>query len=282
MSGEPTETVAFWNCGLAPAGRGDGCADDETYGAAGRTVRSLVQQGARMLGLCEVDEASVRRLRPFLPKSFTLGSCVGRDDRIRWDLALAYDRDAWENRGGSTKIVARYKESAFKAGWRRVLRHRSTGVEVTIFLAHWRSRLHDGRLARERCGEELRRCIEREQRSIIVMGDFNDEPFDKALESLNTSRDIHLVRKNRTLLFNPFWRHLGHEDRHARRCGTYFHRNGDTTRWRTFDQIIISSDFLQDRGLCYEWAGPATQFEDVGDHVPVRLDLHSKEIHHDR
>lgn len=282
MSEESTETIAFWNCGLAALHEGNRGAENAAYEAAGRTIGRLVHDGAKMLGLCEVSDADLKRLRQFLPRSYTLRSCVRREDRLRWDLALAYDRDVWEHGGTGRRVIARYGTHSYKAGWRNPLRHRATGVDVAIYVAHWRSRLNDGALARERCGVELGRSAAREKCSVLLMGDFNDEPFDKALESLNTSRDIHLVRENQRLLFNPFWRHLGHEDRNAARCGTYFHRNGETTRWRTFDQIIISADFLRDRGLCYQWAGPAPRFDELRDHVPVQLALHPRSSHHDR
>ncbi|MCX4244067.1 endonuclease/exonuclease/phosphatase family protein [Paraliomyxa miuraensis] len=281
MVQNPIETIVFWNCGLAPTVRRETRPEPGACETAGRTIRQLVHDGAKVLGLCEVNDASLQSLRRFLPAGFDLHPCTGPVNGLHWDLALAFDSAAWKACGHARRIVARYGNHSYKAGWKRPLLHRSTGVEVAIYVAHWRSRLRDGALGRQRCGQELATSMEKEKRPIVVMGDFNDEPFDKALEGMNTSRDIHLVRDSCNLLFNPFWRHLGHEDRHTRRCGTYFHRNGETTRWRTFDQIIISAEFLQDRDLCYHWAGPAPNVHDAGDHIPVRLDIYSRRLHHD-
>ena len=88
---------------------------------------------------------------------------------------------------------------------------------------------------------------------IIILGDFNDEPFDKSLAGhLLATRDRTLVKQNDLYFYNPFWRHLGETLPHSYGlhsgsiCGTCFHRTGEETKWRTFDQIIVSSSFLRD------------------------------------
>lgn len=40
----------------------------------------------------------------------------------------------------------------------------------------------------------------------ICMGDYNTEPYSNAmLNILYATRDCHLIKKKRKLLFNPFW-----------------------------------------------------------------------------
>jgi Endonuclease/Exonuclease/phosphatase family len=236
-----------------------------------------------MLGLCEVDEASVDRLRRHFPATFGVKPHVQAQGLTRWDLALAYNQEVWALSGRSTPITVSYQRQTYRAGYRTKFRHVSTDTEVAVYLAHWRSRLNDGRLARERCAEQLRQRIVREKVHVLLMGDFNDEPFDKALENLNATRDMHLARERPGMLFNPFWRHLGHEDRQDPTCGTYYHRNGDTTRWRTFDQILMSAGFLGNHGLIYDRTRVVRTLENPGssnsrirtyaDHLPVAIDL---------
>jgi hypothetical protein len=86
---------------------------------------------------------------------------------------------------------------------------------------------------------------------ILLLGDFNDEPFDKSLaDHLLATRDRELAKTKKGFLYNPFWRCLGeaHPHKHpmlARASsGSFFHRTGHRTRWRTFDQILFSAAFL--------------------------------------
>jgi len=86
---------------------------------------------------------------------------------------------------------------------------------------------------------------------LIIMGDFNEEPFHECLENqLLASRDRALAAKSPLHLYNPFWRHLGESEPYAGGAsrksfaGTCFLRTGRATQWKTVDQIIVSSAFL--------------------------------------
>lgn len=128
-----------------------------------------------------------------------------------------------------------------------------------VFVSHWPSRLwcEKNNADRQFLGIRLRDAIEELHQlnggppHAILLGDFNDEPFDTSLsEQLLATRDRRLVRKNPRLLYNPFWRCLGEPIPHipGTKClsysGTCFHAKGTDTKWRTFDQIIFSSVFL--------------------------------------
>lgn len=84
--------------------------------------------------------------------------------------------------------------------------------------------------------------------NVVLLGDFNDEPFDEGVERyIRASRDHELVRERTSLFYNPFWRHLsaGQDGPVGDAAfGTYFHRNAEFSRWRTFDQMIVSSSLL--------------------------------------
>ena len=87
--------------------------------------------------------------------------------------------------------------------------------------------------------------------AIILIGDFNDEPFDPSLaHHLLATRDRELARSNTDFFYNPFWRHLGEshfyipETETTSFGGTCFCRSDPGTHWRTLDQIIFSSSFL--------------------------------------
>lgn len=128
-----------------------------------------------------------------------------------------------------------------------------------VFISHWPSQLwcHENSPDRQLFGVRLRDAVENISvasdglSDVILMGDYNIEPFDASLaEQLMATRDRDLARKRPDLLYNPFWRRMISEDFYAQGhveqggCGTCFYRSGEITRWRTFDQIIFSSAFL--------------------------------------
>jgi hypothetical protein len=128
-----------------------------------------------------------------------------------------------------------------------------------VFVSHWPSRQWCEKNGADRhlLGIRLRDAIEELYKfygsppNAILLGDFNDEPFDASLsDQLLATRDRRLVRKNPGMLYNPFWRCLGEPIPHVpgtqrvSYSGTYFHASGLETQWRTFDQIIFSSAFL--------------------------------------
>ncbi|HEU4533156.1 MAG TPA: hypothetical protein VFS00_03525 [Polyangiaceae bacterium] len=139
--------------------------------------------------------------------------------------------------------------------------------ELHLVIAHWPSRLHDPqqRMKRDRFGEVIRaryRSLARRSGPdappyFLVMGDFNDEPFDRSIaEEIGSTRDRELARrKPDELLYNTSWRHLGEAMPHPENAstpagaGTYFYRRGaPTTRWYTFDQTLVSASFLGPSG----------------------------------
>ncbi|MBX9432518.1 endonuclease/exonuclease/phosphatase family protein, partial [Ralstonia pseudosolanacearum] len=91
----------------------------------------------------------------------------------------------------------------------------------------------------------------------ILMGDYNDDPFSPSLAShLLATRDRALARRDDEFFYNPFWRWIGeshdglsNQQEDDSICGTHFYSEGETTRWFTYDQIIFSSAFLNDKSM---------------------------------
>ena len=89
---------------------------------------------------------------------------------------------------------------------------------------------------------------------MILLGDFNDEPFDLTIsEHVFSTRDRNKAKRKKELFYNPFWRSLGNPkplvlgEKDITPPGTYFHKSGVGTNWRTFDQLIFSSNFLKSK-----------------------------------
>ncbi len=129
---------------------------------------------------------------------------------------------------------------------------------MTFFVIHWTSRILESSdtQVRSHLAASLRRKVnalfDLEPKSkIIVLGDFNDEPYDLSIARyLEASREIQRVGANPRLLYNPFWRQLsplGHysaKTSPAANTGSFYYRNGHVHRWHVFDQILLSSSFV--------------------------------------
>lgn len=155
--------------------------------------------------------------------------------------------------------------------------HVVLSIERTIMhliVVHWRSRRPpDDPGERYRCGIRLKDFVDdlnKESRSdsvpLIIIGDFNDEPFDKSLtEALRSTRDRAAVRRFSQLLYNPFWRVLGEhqpvERQLALGAGTHYFTKDPTNCWYTFDQALVSSSLVRGEG----W----TLIEEETDVIPL-------------
>jgi len=163
----------------------------------------------------------------------------------------------------SGNITSSYGTQTLKIAQRIDFRISETRELLHIYILHWPSRqwCNANDCKRDTLGIRLRDAIQNLKKNysypyppqIILLGDFNDEPFDDSLAGhLLATRDRTLVKKNDLFFYNPFWRLLGESLPHSYGfnpdsiCGTYFHRTGEVTKWRTFDQIIVSSSFLKD------------------------------------
>ncbi len=165
---------------------------------------------------------------------------------------------------------------------------KATGQRLLVLVNHWPSRSQGKfeteplRIATaERCGrvvdEHLRfnradfmalpdtaatrqAIIDRWNRNILLMGDFNDEPFDRSiLDSLQATKDMDRMEEDvkiaasknkpssdgylgrKAHLFNCMWPHLGRADE-----GSYYFA-GSTNTFSVLDQIIVSRGLLLGR-----------------------------------
>ncbi|MCW3076367.1 MAG: Endonuclease/exonuclease/phosphatase, partial [Bacteroidetes bacterium] len=127
------------------------------------------------------------------------------------------------------------------------LKFKATNEEVTVLVNHWPSRrdgeketeprrLHAAKVARAQVDELLNA---NKSSKIIVMGDLNDTPKNKSVFNVlkaNAKPDKELGE-----LLNPY---LNFENRGD---GTHISEG----KWHVFDNIILSTGFLQNKGLSF-------------------------------
>ncbi|MCR5752832.1 MAG: hypothetical protein K6G91_12825 [Kiritimatiellae bacterium] len=101
-------------------------------------------------------------------------------------------------------------------------------VGVEFFIVHWNQRdsiSGETEKVRKRASadEILARMsgVDAEYPYKMVLGDFNNEPYEEAVQILRGSRSIDYVRKN-DALYNPFWKLMHGE------CGTICSQNNET------------------------------------------------------
>ena len=151
------------------------------------------------------------------------------------DVAFVYDKRVFELVISETFQLNIYDEDGEKDYTRDILlvTGKLDGVLIYFIVNHWPSR-HDGaeeteykRLAASNKVNQIIETLREENHNpkIIVMGDFNDEPFSNSIKNLVFEND----------LFNPM------ETIDQKRRGSLSHDH----KWNLFDQILFSTNFFE-------------------------------------
>ncbi|WP_416769567.1 endonuclease/exonuclease/phosphatase family protein [Pseudomonas sp. RHF3.3-3] len=293
--------IGWWNTSLSPpVAKKTKDTGKKKTGLYLKIIEHLItHEHIDLLGLCEVDLIDIDKIKTHLTNSNLNDYKViplykkheGRID----DYCLIIN---------STKIT--FKDSLELEYCRDELEtYYKIGIRVNLeinndsfflFLSHWQSQLSMKAKHRRKLGGFLRKALntifqENTSPHIILMGDFNDEPFDDSVcFELLSSRDKAVVKEFPKVLYNPFWRILGaHSPHDHENVHTWSHVGGtclykerkEMTYWKTFDQILFSSAFIDSQGwhliesktkICSE---PALDEKykkwrkNVSDHFPV-------------
>ena len=256
-------SFVWWNTGLSPP-VGKPTATEQEVDFVVDHIRAL-RAGLEfsVFGLGEVSSEILASIMAGVgDPSVAVVDTTSRSGRIKFDTALLYDRTKLELIT-HFELIECVGKSRLKLGQLfSFTLNDSARTIVYVITSHWLSRLYVNEFSSKRreLGMLLRTSIDKlrneSQRDyIVLMGDYNDDPFSPALaEHLLATRDRELARRNSKFFYNPFWRCLGeslpykHEGADESVCGTHFYPNGDHTEWFTYDQIIFSSAFLDDSG----------------------------------
>ncbi len=165
-----------------------------------------------------------------------------------------------------------------------------------LFVNHWTSRREtDSEPKRREAGDTLLNLMLRKVRRgqafcgdptalVVVVGDFNDEPYDRSLTDPKrllgqpyAVRDRTAVLRRRPtarapVLYNAAWRLLGEQQSRGgeiasgreKPAGTYLFGDMGQGQWRTYDQVLVSAGMLE---------GPRPVFDDASLRVHCPPDL---------
>lgn len=207
--------------------------------------------GPDILGVCEVENEKV--LKNLIAKLSALGRNyktvhADTDDRRGIDVAFIYDGDKYtvdDNEVFSHFILRRNAtRDILQVSFKTI----AGGNRLVLMGNHWPSRM-GGELESEpyriMAGETLAYFHERtleidgEEQAVIVMGDFNDEPFDRSLVqyalSERVERRVKSKRSRKPYLLNLTWRLMGQG------IGTHFFQGTPGM----LDQILVNRPVLR-------------------------------------
>jgi hypothetical protein len=252
-------------------------------------------QGPDLLGVCEVETKELlEAVRTAAGRPDLEVAHVDSPDLRGIDVSLLYSRDVLELDGAPTGHVVHLRY-ATRDIFEVPLRVKANGAALRVLVNHWPSRRqgaaytepfritvaeHCGRLvdrylkmsrdevlALPNAPQSLQQLNDRWNRNVLVMGDFNDEPFDRSVFAyLLATRDLDLLEEEirragpgkevpeaaaylgkKPHLFNCMWEILARPD-----SGSFFFASGEGTPSHTMNML---DQFLVSRGLYFGRAG---------------------------
>ena len=249
----------------------------EAHRATARAVvHMLIEQcGCRIVALAEVRRENVLEWVPEAVRRDWDAIADVSGEQHDFDVAILHDRRLLREATEPTWVSSYHARQRVRAGLVTTFDVSDGRAPLTLAVAHWRSdaRNHaDGSDRRSKAAESLRVAIAAQVRDfggdaapVLVLGDFNAEPFDPPFGAgLPAARFRDVVRRFRSrapddlLFYNAAWRWLGEREpwdgaeRPASIAGTYRTDKNEPTAWRTFDQVLGSPALLGESGWCLD------------------------------
>jgi predicted extracellular nuclease len=264
------------------------------------TINGL--NGPDILGVCEVENENVlKKFRDSLQQTLDRGYKIihaDTQDERGIDVAFLYDKDKFAVDPQKVFFHVIVKRYATRDIVQANFRSKISNTEFVLVGNHWPSR-SGGQLESEpyrmMAGETLAYFNQRIQDvysqgiPILVMGDFNDEPFNRSITEYaksTVSADRVLNAHSVPWLYNLMWEAIGS------RAGTFYYSDS----FNVLDQFMVSRGMLIDNaklkvqegsirievfpemsknGIPRKFSRPAEALDQEGysDHFPISLVL---------
>jgi predicted extracellular nuclease len=264
------------------------------------TINGL--NGPDILGVCEVENENVlKKFRDSLQQTLDRGYKIihaDTQDERGIDVAFLYDKDKFAVDPQKVFFHVIVKRYATRDIVQASFRAKISNTEFVLVGNHWPSR-SGGQLESEpyrmMAGETLAYFNQRIQDvhsqaiPILVMGDFNDEPFNRSITEYaksTVSADRVLNAHSVPWLYNLMWEAIGS------RAGTFYYSDA----YNVLDQFMVSRGMLIDNaklkvqqgsirievfpemsknGIPRKFGRPAEALDQEGysDHFPISLVL---------
>jgi predicted extracellular nuclease len=214
------------------------------------TINGL--NGPDILGVCEVENENVlKKFRDSLQQTLDRGYKIihaDTQDERGIDVAFLYDKDKFAVDPQKVFFHVIVKRYATRDIVQASFRAKISNTEFVLVGNHWPSR-SGGQLESEpyrmMAGETLAYFNQRIQDvhsqaiPILVMGDFNDEPFNRSITEYaksTVSADRVLNAHSVPWLYNLMWEAIGS------RAGTFYYSDA----YNVLDQFMVSRGMLVD------------------------------------
>lgn len=242
-------SLAWWNTSLSPRGKARENNTENQMIAGEAILLMLLEKKIDFLAIGEVSPSDIEYFNVLLSDTiYEVTSCFDKVGRGQFSQAYIYNAN--NVRILEQKVLEFSKIGRnYRVGHSLIIKTKCNSF-INIIVSHWPSKLQSGNdTIRNQLANTIRSNIDNlSEDKVILMGDFNAEPFEEPLsEYLLASRDKLKVRKKKELFYNPFWSKLGMSQCEGF-CGSYFYKSGVSSNWHLFDQIIVSSIFLNDQG----------------------------------
>lgn len=253
---------AWWNTSLAPTKNNTRATHGDQIVARDVIEELLERRKVDLLGMCEISKAQLLLLAEvFAPLDYDVADGIESIGKSKTDTCLLFNAKKLRL-SNSKNIRTVFRGVTYKVAQRVEFHNLVDNSLLTVLVSHWPSVLlmNKGSPERKKFGSFLRQIVDSIFQSdqcaqIILMGDYNDEPFDEPLAfELSATRDRHKAAMKKKMIYNPFWHRIGSDRKYDGDlnsigfCGTYFHHAGTIDRWRTFDQIMVSTALLDAGG----------------------------------
>lgn len=203
-------------------------------------------QTPALIGMCEVENEQVlndlTQVSLMRSQGYRFVVSNSKDER-GIDVALLYQRDRFKLLGHTCHTIKFTDKKKVSRDLLHVYGQLKNNDTLDVFICHYPSR-REGEKASEpyriQASELLRQKVDsilkqRKEASVIIMGDFNDEPTDKSLCQTLGARP-YAEKAERTELYNLSY-HLNKD----RQGGSYKYQG----KWNLLDQIIVSGRILE-------------------------------------
>ncbi|MBS9927341.1 endonuclease/exonuclease/phosphatase family protein [Vibrio alginolyticus] len=255
----------WWNVALSPSAKqAKSNSNDDNYKIVEKHINHLIKdEKCDLLALCEVSELDYFHFEnTYGNEELGVINLTDEVGRTRFDMLVIYrkERLGVEQVNTLSKPVTGHTIKAAQ-----VLKVTNLDIDTDevfyLYTCHWASRLNgDSDKRRKKAASmvysDALEYIEAGNH-VIVMGDFNDNPYDVSInEELSASRCHDAVKRYpNEYLYNPFWRTVVsglHYNRHnssqSFRSGTHKYKEFAGTIWHSYDQIIVSGSLLSGDG----------------------------------
>lgn len=251
--------ICWWNIGISPPIKKQKKEKSEAVKLAIEYIKEIgVKKKIDLFAICEISEREALDFS-FVADELNLSylDLSGVVGRVIIDISVLYEASKLEyvSRKYVTKIQP--DDRTLRVGVRVVFKDTEKGRFITFFLSHWPSVLSATEDVRENAAISLRNNIDNildthsVESQILCMGDYNTNPYSKAIhKNLYATRDFHIIKNKRKLLFNPSWYLLS--DKKTNNIGTYHYKSASSDRWYVFDQMLFSSSFLYGKEDCFK------------------------------